>query len=248
MKVKEKTGKHNDNDDISMTEQKSIENQTEEFNHLLVPKNDGFFSRLKRVPKNIDSLLFYFVIFVCAACKGLVDSFLLIFIRERLHGTELTMGLGVLITCLFNVIVFNFANHLLNYFSANWTLLMSIIAFVIRFGLYWLFGLYVVSPWYILFAETLHGFTFALMWCSAISKTAQLVDGLDITNFAVGLTTALITLGNATGSLVSGIILDAGFSIVWVWQYSTVILAFGAVTWYLRILYVKVFVEHRSSM
>jgi len=233
-----------DKQPIDSRKQTNVENNQHKLEtDSLMNTNDGFFDRLKRVPRTIDSLSFYFLIFVCACCKGLVDSFLLIFIKDTLHGSQLIMGIAVLVTCTFNVIVFYNAERALNYFSTSWTLLMSVIAFVLRFGLYWTFGLYLVNPWYILFAETLHGFTFALMWCSAISKTAQLVEGLNLRNFAVGLTTALIIFGNATGSLVSGIILDAGFTIVWVWQNLTAILAITATLWYLKVLYQKVFEE-----
>jgi len=201
---------------------------------ILVPKEEespSFLDQISKVPKTIDMFLFVMVILLCGCCMGLVATFLFIFIETDLGGSQLVMGVSVLVTCAAEVPVFYFSEYLLNRWPADWTLVISLFAYVVRFGLYWFLAAYKMNAWCILLPEVMHGFTFALMWCSAVAKATETISGYALTNFAVGFITAVLTCGNAMGGLIAGAMLRQGVSMLWVWQGSTYMMMFWTVVW-----------------
>lgn len=195
----------------------------------------SFLDRLKKVPRTLDMFLFIIVIFICGCCMGLVATFLFLFIGEDLAGDQLVMGVSVLVTCAFEVPVFFYSEMVLNRVSPDWTLVISLLAYILRFGLYWLLSVYKWNAWYILFAELLHGFTFALMWCSAVAKATRTISGLNLTNFAVGFITGVLTSGNVAGALIAGALLKKGVTFLWIWQGGTYIMAVITAIWFLKV-------------
>lgn len=205
---------------------------------LKIPEDENgemsFLSKLKQVPRTLDMFLFIVIIFICGCCMGLVATFLFLFIKNELQGDQLVMGVSVLVTCAFEIPVFFFSEHVLNKLSSDWTLMVSLLAYILRFGLYWLLSVYRWNAWWIMFPEMLHGFTFALMWCSAVAKATKTIAGLNLTNFAVGFITGVLTSGNVAGALVVGALLKHGVSFLWVWQGGTYIMAGVTLIWFIK--------------
>jgi MFS family permease len=197
----------------------------------------SFLEKLKKVPRTLDMFLFIIVIFICGCCMGLVGTFLFLFIEKALNGTQLVMGVSVLVTCAFEVPVFFSSEYVLNRMSPDWALVISLIAYILRFGLYWLLSVFQWNAWFILLPEMLHGFTFALMWCSAVAKATKTISGLNLTNFAVGFISAVLTSGNVAGTLAVGALLNHGVSYVWVWQGGTYVMAAVTVIWIIKVTY-----------
>jgi hypothetical protein len=44
--------------------------------------------------------------------------------------------------------------------------------------MYWNLAAYKLNAWWVLVPEVLHGFTFALMWASAVAKTSHSISGM----------------------------------------------------------------------
>jgi len=204
---------------------------------LVEPSYSGFFDRLASVPKNLETLLFTLIVFLCGVCMGTITTFLFIFVQDDLHGDRTVMGIDVFVTSAFEVPLFYFAENILNILPTDWVLLIALVAYVIRFGMYWLLGTLKANPWWILLPESLNCLTYSIMWCCAILKTATTVEGLGLTNFAMGLITAILTLGNGFGSLVSGSILKTGVNPIFIWEYMTLILTIISFLWYLKNIY-----------
>eukprot|EP01127_Copromyxa_protea_P014281 TRINITY_DN3952_c0_g1_i1.p1 TRINITY_DN3952_c0_g1~~TRINITY_DN3952_c0_g1_i1.p1 ORF type:complete len:455 (-),score=59.77 TRINITY_DN3952_c0_g1_i1:91-1266(-) len=203
---------------------------------LLDEKSDsGFLDKISRVPRTLDMFLFIIVVFICGSCMGLVSTFLFLFIRNELQGDQLVMGVSVLFTCALEVPVFYFSENILNLMTADWSLVISLVAYIVRFGLYWLLAVFRWNAWLILVPELLHGFTFALMWCSVVAKATKAISGLGLTNFAVGFVTGVLTSGNVAGALVGGALLNHGVSYLWIWLGSTYMMGVVTVLWTLKV-------------
>jgi len=194
----------------------------------------SFLDQLKQIPWNMDLILFLIVIFVCGWCMGFVATFLFIFIKDTLNGTQLIMGISVLVTCCFEIPVFYYSKELLDRVSPDWTITISLFAYVLRFGLYWSFARFLVNPWFILIPEILHGFTFALMWCSAVAKITKSVSNLNITNFAIGFISSVLTFGNVSGSITGGIMLRQGIPMSWIWEGGACLVSVVTFVWCLK--------------
>lgn len=163
---------------------------------------------------------------------ALVGSFLFLFIKRELQeGSQLIMGVSVLITCSFEVPVFFYSEKVLNYISPDWTLVISLFSYILRYGIYWFLAYLKGNAWWILFPEVLHGLTFALMWSSAIAKTSEVFQGLKLNNFGLSLINAVLTFGQAAGALVGGAMLRQGVSFLWFWQGATYFISGITLIW-----------------
>lgn len=140
------------------------------------------------------------------------------------------MGLSVLVNCISEVPVFFFSDKVLNKVSPDWAIAVSLIAYTIRFGLYWLFAALSVNPAFILFSEALHGITFALMWSAAISKVTEMMAKINLINFGVGLITAIFGSGTAMGALLAGSMLGV-LGMLDIWMGATCLAAGLTVIW-----------------
>lgn len=208
-------------DNVSIQEENQPDTHEEESKPLNPPvdeKQEPFCSKFRRLPFSFDLFLFVIVIFICGSCMGLVATFLFLFIEKSLHGSQLIMGVSVLVTCAFEVPVFYYAKNLLDHVSPDLTILISLASYIVRFGAYWLLNEYhgrslpstlpltvcLANAWWILVPECLHGLTFALMWCSAVAKASVVVQGLNLNNFAVGSMSAVLTSGSSAGTFPFG--------------------------------------------
>lgn len=199
---------------------------------------DGFFKKLTRVPCSIDLVLFLMIILCCGLYMGFLTTFLFLFIKNVLHGSQLIMGICILVNCASEVPVFFFSEKVLNRLSPDWAICISLFAYVIRFGLYWIFTVLLVPAPFIFFAECLHGLTFALMWSATVSKATEMMSKINLINFGIGLITAIFGSGTALGALIAGSLLKK-FEILQLWQGSTILTAVLTVLWIFYSWYAK---------
>jgi len=209
--------------------------------------DDGFIAKLKKVPRTLDMFLFIVIIFICGCFMGLVSTYLFLFIKNDLKGDEIVMGVSVLVSCLAEVPVFFFSEHLLNRVSADWVLLISLIAYIIRFNVYWILAVSEWSAWYILIPEVLHGFTYALMWSAAVAKATKSLEGLNLTSFAVGFITSVLTSGNIVGALGVGVLLKHGVGYLWIWQGATYLMVGIVCLWVFKLIMDYFFFEEEEK-
>lgn len=195
------------------------------------PPKLSFAQKIAAVPKTIDMFFFLLVVFICGSCLGLVSTFLFIFIQNSLHGTQVVMGVSVLVTCAFEVPIFYYSGAVFNYIPPDYTLFISLVAYVLRFGMYWILAYFKLNAWFVLIPEILHGFTFALMWASAVAKTSHSISGAGLLNFGVGFMSGVNMLGQATGAFLGGLVIQKGISLLWVWQTATYTMAAITTAW-----------------
>ena len=105
------------------------------------------------------AITFSFIVFFSGIASGIIDSFLFIRLKQ-LGATGLCMGIARFITCATEVPMFQIFGVLQKKFG-TWPLIASAqLAFVVRFSYYSV----LTNPWAVFPIETLHGFTFAVMW------------------------------------------------------------------------------------
>jgi len=104
-------------------------------------------------------LLFALVVFLSGVGAGAIDSYLFIYLKE-LGGTGLLMGLARFITCVAEVPMFQIAGPLQKTYGTWPMIVLTQLAFVVRFVYYTL----LVEPWSVLPCELLNGITFAVTW------------------------------------------------------------------------------------
>lgn len=126
--------------------------------------------------------LFCVIVFLSGIGSGVIDSFL--FIRlGQLGGSGLLMGISRFITCAAEVPMFQVAGALQDKLGVWNLLIITQIAFVIRFCYYSMLS----NPWFVLPCELLHGFTFAVTvrfhqtLCPALLKQSHNLPLLDRT-------------------------------------------------------------------
>jgi hypothetical protein len=197
---------------------------------------ESFLSKLRRVPWSFDLALFIAILLSCGSFLGLISNFLFLFIEGTLHGSQLIMGLCVLVNCVAEVPVFFFSEKLLTRVSADWALCLSLASYVLRFSLYSLFTSLRPPAPFILIPEALHGIAFALLWCATIQKITEISEKFNLVNFGVGSASALLSGGMATGALLSGTLLGK-VPILVLWMIGTgvsgvLFILWGFYSWY----------------
>lgn len=115
---------------------------------------------LRQVVRNNPAvLLFALVVFLSGVGAGAIDSYLFIYLKE-LGGTGLLMGLARFLTCVAEVPMFQIAGPLQKKYGTWPMIVLTQLAFVVRFVYYTL----LVEPWSVLPCELLNGITFAVTW------------------------------------------------------------------------------------
>lgn len=109
--------------------------------------------------QNADALIFFGLIFVVGVSSGIIENFAYVRIRE-VGGTGQDMGLSRLVSSLAGAPMFWFSGPLTEMLGADRVLVMSLLSYVVRFGIYALMR----HPLHGLPAEALRGVTFAAFW------------------------------------------------------------------------------------
>ena len=116
---------------------------------------------LRLVSKNSDALVFFFLVFVIGTSSGCIENFAYVRVRE-VGGTGHNMGILRLVSSLAGAPMFYFSGPLTEALGTDVVMVMSLLAYVVRFFNYALMK----HPYHALPAEALRGITFAMFWSS----------------------------------------------------------------------------------
>ncbi|CAD7970644.1 unnamed protein product [Amoebophrya sp. A25] len=177
------------------------------------------------------ALWFFANLVMYGMCMAMVETFLFVYLERDFQpkADKLLLGLSIAVMCLFELPVFFYFHHVLEYVSERTVLAGCHIVFALRCLLY------VCLPrdfvWSVLIVEPLHGITFAAMWTASVHYAQQNAPkGYETTMQAVcnGL---YQQLGFSIGSILWGRVIDVyGFDVAY-YSCAAVILTWSAV-WY----------------
>jgi MFS family permease len=116
-----------------------------------------------------DVIVFLIELFVMGAAVALVERLLFVYVKNDLEGSTTLCGLSVLVTVLFELPVFHYSAQILDKLGHNGCFLVAYASYSIRVWAYTF--LTKDNVWLLLPIESLHGFTFAVMWIAAVEFT-----------------------------------------------------------------------------
>ena len=154
---------------------------------------------LSLLSKNSDALIFFFLVFVIGTSSGCIENFAYVRVRE-VGGTGNQMGILRLVSSLAGAPMFWFSGPLTEFLGVDVVLVLSLLAYVIRFFNY----AFIHHPYHALPAEALRGITFALFWSSGssyahrISPPGMAATMLMLMNAMYG------GLGQSMGAIIGG--------------------------------------------
>lgn len=154
---------------------------------------------LRLLSHNSDALIFFFLVFVIGTSSGCIENFAYVRVRE-VGGTGNQMGMLRLVSSLAGAPMFWFSGPLTEFFGVDVVLVLSLLAYVVRFFNY----AYIHHPYQALPAEALRGITFALFWSSG-STYAHKISPPGMSATMLMLLNAMYGgLGQSIGAIVGG--------------------------------------------
>lgn len=134
-----------------------------------VSKLGLFFQRLNRF-----KLMIILAFYIMGIAYGVKNTFLHLYLIE-LGGTTKLTGTTTIFTTLSEAPCFYFGDKVYNKIGETGMILIGFIAYAIRLGFYSILDTF-NNPWYVLFAEMLHGMTFAWIWQCVTTFAYRLVN------------------------------------------------------------------------
>lgn len=119
--------------------------------------------------KRPDVVIFLIEIFIMGAAVALVERLLFVYIKNDLEGSTTLCGLSVMVNVLFELPVFHFASKILDTLGHNGCFIVAYFCYFVRVWAYTF--LTKDNVWLLLPIESLHGFTFAILWIAAVEFT-----------------------------------------------------------------------------
>eukprot|EP00956_Cyclotella_meneghiniana_P025887 scaffold54939_cov62-Cyclotella_meneghiniana.AAC.4 len=154
---------------------------------------------LRLLSHNSDALIFFFLVFVIGTSSGCIENFAYVRVRE-VGGTGNQMGMLRLVSSLAGAPMFWFSGPLTEFFGVDVVLVLSLLAYVVRFFNY----AYIHHPYQALPAEALRGITFALFWSSG-STYAHRISPPGMSATMLMLLNAMYGgLGQSIGAIIGG--------------------------------------------
>mmetsp|Transcript_14709 Transcript_14709/g.35887 ORF Transcript_14709/g.35887 Transcript_14709/m.35887 type:complete len:554 (-) Transcript_14709:138-1799(-) len=146
--------------------------------------------------------------YLCCVTMGfgmsLVESFLFLFLTQKLGSSLLICGISVVVTVLFEIPLFMVTDRLLSTCGIVVMIIVAQGSYAIR-----VFGYTLVSnAWMILAFEPLHGVTYACMKTAQVNYTSFVVARPGLESTAQGLTTVMSSMGTILGQWIGGWILE----------------------------------------
>jgi len=141
------------------------------------------------------------VIILWATGLAVVANFLLLYLWQYLHASNLVLGLAVAFTILLEIPFFFFSKFLLRIFKIRGVVFLAHLALFVRIMSY----PFLPNAWFVLPVELLQGVTFACM------KPAMVKFASDVAPFGLeatlqGVFSTAYAIGAAIGALLGGII------------------------------------------
>jgi len=155
--------------------------------------------------RNVEVVSILVLVFVTGMLVGVRETFLFWHL-QNLGGSQLLLGLCMLLNCLPEVPMLFMSGHIMRYLGLPRCLYLVCVAAAVRFAVYSM----LTSPWWVLFVEPLQSVTFGLMYatCSAYASSVT-PAGMHAT--VQGVIAGLhFGFGKGCGSLLGGVTFEQG--------------------------------------
>ncbi len=139
-----------------------------------------------------------------ASCMGMgyvfISTFLFVYLKQELHAPDILLGISISLTVAVEIPLMVFSGWLHRNFTDEQLFTAAALGWVARGVGYSL----LTNPWYVLFLEPLHGFTFALLWLGCIHFfSTHFPKDLSATAFGV-LHSTVFGIGPVVGNIIGG--------------------------------------------
>lgn len=153
----------------------------------------------------LQNRLFFLNMIAIGAGFSMVEGMLFLLLQQ-MHASTLLCGLSVVVTVLFELPIFHYANKFLEKLGTRYMVLVGQAAWVVRAFFYASMS----EAWTVLLIEPLHGVTFALVWTASTQHVASpLVSGEGLEASAQGLlNVCFMGIGPFIGLTVGGVLFD----------------------------------------
>nr|KAG5696507.1 hypothetical protein BaRGS_021043 [Batillaria attramentaria] len=156
--------------------------------------------RLLVVP---EVLVFLLVVMYLGMVSGTVEGFLFWYLTD-LGAGPLVFGFCLVVNCAFEIPFFFFSGAIIERLGRMVCLYSAMFVLSVRLLAYSLLS----NPWHVLFVETLHGVTFAVMW-AAVTTHANSIAPAGMSASTQGLVGGMnFGIGKGLGSLLTGLLFD----------------------------------------
>ena len=180
--------------------------------------------------KDARSIVFFLDVTVLGMGTSLVEGLVFVFFVNDLNASNSLCGISVLITVLFEIPIFYYSDHVVEYFSNRTLMGIAHVAYVVRVVGYTV----IPNPWWLLMLEVstkkkkrfpltstlktnqfvaspllkpLHGVTYACFQLSSVAIASHLAPG-HLQSTAQGLRSAFLNFGAAVGYIFGGYIMQ----------------------------------------
>jgi MFS transporter, PPP family, 3-phenylpropionic acid transporter len=172
------------------------------------------------------------VVLLSGALNGIVETFLLIYLRTELNASFLCMGLARAVSVLFEIPTFTHSSKFIRFFGVRGSMVVALLAYCIRFSLY----ASITNPWFVIPVEILNVFSYGFMSVSSVAYAHRLAPkGLGLTMQTI-LEAMHTGFGIAMGALIGGLLYadqSKGQRVFW-WSATAsgcVLLILGVYNW-----------------
>lgn len=163
-----------------------------------------FLQSLALILKKHDLLVLFAIVLLAGIMGGLIDNFLFLYLFNLSGNDANLVGTIIAVETLSELPLFFYANHIITRFGTPACIFVSLFAYGVRMTVY----VFVQHPWVALPIETLHGFTYGLLWAAFTNYVYQSApEGTEGT--MIGLLTAVQKgMGSGIGTLGGGYIYE----------------------------------------
>ena len=169
------------------------------------PKKRNFMAIVKEVFvafRRFNVPFFFTTVFIMGMADNLLNSYFFLYIRD-LRGTEIIMGLSIVVACTSEVLIFPFTDKIIKFFRGT---LITIAVGVMTYSLRFLAFSLVQNPWHLLPFQLLHSVSFAMFWAAAVYHTNDIAPkGIKATFLGI-LNGMFFGISGGIASIVGGIV------------------------------------------
>jgi oligosaccharide:H+ symporter len=167
------------------------------------PMGQSYWHSLTLFFKNRSWLLFLLMVFIWGVSQSFVNNYLFLYMKT-LNASETLMGFALTMGTISELVIFFFADKLLQRWGNQKVVMITLLALAIRMLAY----SFIKTPGLVLIVQLLHGLTFAAMLSAGVAYANKLApSGLGATAQGIFYSVAF-GLGPACGGYVGGLIYE----------------------------------------
>jgi hypothetical protein len=134
------------------------------------PEKVEIWKTLKPIVYNYKIAIFFTVVLIIGISSGIIENFAYVRLAEMTKGDRSSFGALRLASSLTGGPMFWLSGSLIHKLGVHGVMTLSLISYVLRFLIYGM----ATNVWFVLPAEMLRGFTFALFWAGATYYVYQI--------------------------------------------------------------------------